>query len=142
MIFYEIHFESSNFSTHESWISSERSAVAKRRKVRLCSTHHLFESIHPSCIFIIIMIHLELNMLNHIDRFEDDTHGESRSSANDSSRKFTRRVCWRWRWTISTRMKRSQMMYTGYIHLIWALLMWMRDLRTRLVLTKGSGWDG
>ena len=120
--FYVIHFESSNFSTHESWISSESSAVAKRRKVRLCSTHHLFESIHQSCIFIIIMVHLEFNILNYIDRVEDDSHGESRSSVNGSSRKFTRRACWRWRWTISTWTGRSQVRCTRYIYLIWAIL--------------------
>ena len=38
------------------------------------------------------MIHLECNVLNHIDRFEDDSHGESRSSANGSSRNLRGRM--------------------------------------------------
>ena len=68
-ILYEIHFESSYQSRLTLWNSSGCAAFAKRRKVHLCSTYDVLESVYPSCIFIIIMVSVKYHILNHIDRF-------------------------------------------------------------------------
>lgn len=71
-IFCILRFELTNHSIWGTWIFSESAEVAKPWKVQVCATRHIFKSVHPSYMFIIIMISLEYHILNHINRFSDD----------------------------------------------------------------------